>query len=83
MADMAKIKGAKIASLGLRVKNQCCYHGLSLNVAMDLTPFSAIHPCGYMGLKVTQCADVGIAIAQAVLANQLVDYLSLSPKSGA
>jgi len=51
---------AKIASLGLRIKNNCCYHGLSLNVNMDLSPFEAIDPCGYAGLKVTQTKDLGI-----------------------
>lgn len=50
----------KIASLGLRLKNNCCYHGLSLNVEMDLSPFSAIDPCGYAGLEVTQTKDLGI-----------------------
>ena len=49
---------AKIAALGLKVKNGCCYHGLSLNVAMDLTPFSAINPCGYAGLAVTQLSSL-------------------------
>lgn len=44
----------KIASLGLRVKNGCTYHGLALNVDMDLTPFQAINPCGYQGLQMTQ-----------------------------
>ena len=48
------VDGAKIAALGLKVKNNCCYHGLALNVAMDLTPFSAINPCGYAGMAVTQ-----------------------------
>ena len=50
----------KIASLGLRLKNNCCYHGLSLNVNMDLTPFFAIDPCGYVGLEVTQTKNLGI-----------------------
>ena len=50
----------KIASLGLRVKNQCCYHGLSLNVNMDLSPFSAIDPCGFAGLRMTQTKDLGV-----------------------
>ena len=50
----------KIASVGLRLKNNCCYHGLSLNVDMDLTPFKAIDPCGYKGLKMTQTKDLGI-----------------------
>jgi lipoyl(octanoyl) transferase len=46
------VEGRKIASLGLRVKRGACYHGLSLNVAMDLTPFSYINPCGYQGMEV-------------------------------
>jgi lipoyl(octanoyl) transferase len=53
-------KQKKIASLGLRLKNNCCYHGLSLNVDMDLSPFSAIDPCGYVGLEVTQTKNLGI-----------------------
>jgi len=52
----------KIASLGLRLKNQCSYHGLSLNIAMDLSPFLAIDPCGYAGQQVTQTSDLGLAI---------------------
>lgn len=48
------VGGAKIAALGLRIKNGCSYHGLSLNVDMDLDPFQAINPCGYPGLAVTQ-----------------------------
>jgi lipoyl(octanoyl) transferase len=55
------VGGAKIAALGLRVKNGCCYHGLALNVDMDLTPFATIDPCGYPGLAVTQTRDLGIA----------------------
>jgi lipoyl(octanoyl) transferase len=51
------VAGAKIAALGLRVKNGCTYHGLSLNVDMDLTPFQAINPCGYAGMAVTQIKD--------------------------
>lgn len=50
---------AKIGSLGLRVRRSCTYHGLSLNVAMDLEPFSRINPCGYSGLRMTQIADLG------------------------
>lgn len=53
---------AKIAALGLRVRNGCCYHGLSLNVDMDLTPFAGINPCGYPGLAVTQLADLNIPL---------------------
>lgn len=53
------VGGAKIASLGLRIRGGCSYHGLALNVAMDLEPFSRINPCGYRGLAVTQVADLG------------------------
>ena len=55
------VDGKKIASLGLRLKNNCCYHGLSLNVDMDLAPFSAIDPCGYVGLETIQTRDLDIA----------------------
>ncbi|MFY9973733.1 MAG: lipoyl(octanoyl) transferase LipB [Chromatiaceae bacterium] len=51
------VAGAKIASLGLRVRRGCTYHGLALNVAMDLQPFRCIDPCGYPGLRVTQLSD--------------------------
>ena len=52
---------AKIAALGLRVRNGCTYHGLAVNVALDLSPFADIDPCGYRGLAVTQLADLGVA----------------------
>jgi lipoyl(octanoyl) transferase len=55
------VAGAKIAALGLRIRNGCSYHGLSFNVDMDLHPFHAIDPCGYPGLRVTQARDQGIA----------------------
>src|SRR5690606_35328179 len=51
------INDKKIASVGLRLKKGGCYHGLSLNVDMDLSPFAAIDPCGYAGLEMTQTAD--------------------------
>ncbi len=51
---------AKIAALGLRIRKGCCYHGLSLNVDMDLEPFSRINPCGFQGLAVTQLRDFGV-----------------------
>ena len=54
------IDGAKIAALGLRVKRGCCYHGLALNVDMDLVPFTRINPCGYAGMPVTQTKDLGL-----------------------
>ncbi len=49
---------AKIASVGLRVRHGCSFHGLSLNVAMDLSPFERINPCGYPGLEVTQLSEL-------------------------
>jgi lipoyl(octanoyl) transferase len=52
------VGGAKIASLGLRVRRGCSYHGLALNVAMDLEPFGRINPCGLWGMQVTQLADL-------------------------
>lgn len=51
------VHGKKIASLGLRIKNGSVYHGLALNVNMDLTPFTHINPCGYAGMEMTQIAD--------------------------
>lgn len=51
------VQGAKIASLGLRVRRGCCFHGLALNLDMDLEPFRRINPCGYQGLAITQMAD--------------------------
>ena len=69
------VEGRKIASLGLRVKNNCCYHGLSLNVEMDLAPFDAIDPCGYVGLEVTQTKDCGIRKAPQQMGENLVKIL--------
>lgn len=69
------VNGAKIASLGLRIKNGCCYHGLSLNVDMDLSPFHAIDPCGYRGLQVTQLRDLGITLSMEDSADALIRYL--------
>lgn len=54
------VHGAKIASLGLRVRRGRSFHGLALNVDMDLAPFAGINPCGYAGLAVTQLADLGV-----------------------
>ncbi|MDD1506958.1 lipoyl(octanoyl) transferase LipB [Pseudomonas sp. CNPSo 3701] len=52
------VGGDKIASLGLRVRRGCSFHGLALNVDMDMTPFGCINPCGYAGLKMTQLKDL-------------------------
>ena len=65
----------KIASVGLRLKNNCCYHGLSLNVDMDLAPFSAIDPCGYQGLEMTQTKDCGIAQTPQQMGEALIKIL--------
>ncbi len=75
VADKKNGKAKKIASVGLRLKNQSCYHGLSLNVDMDLSPFNAIDPCGYRGLEVTQTKDLGIQLSLFVIAEKLVSYL--------
>ena len=72
------VDGAKIAALGLRVRRGCCYHGLSLNVAMDLEPFSRINPCGYPGLKVTQLSDFPMAVEMEQLTRRLADKLAES-----
>jgi lipoyl(octanoyl) transferase len=56
------VDGRKIAALGLRVRRGCCYHGLSLNVDMNLSPFSMINPCGFAELEVTQLAELGINV---------------------
>ena len=77
------VDGAKIAALGLKVKRQGCYHGISLNVDMDLTPFDAIDPCGYPGLQVTSLAQLGVharpdAVAQS-LARRIATALQKAP----
>ncbi|WP_137938767.1 lipoyl(octanoyl) transferase LipB [Chitinivorax sp. B] len=69
------VDGAKIASLGLRIKNGCCYHGLALNVDMDLTPFGWINPCGYANMPITQLKDQGISLPIDEVANQLARHL--------
>ena len=66
---------AKIAALGLKIKNGCSYHGLSLNVDMDLHPFTAINPCGYAGLKVVQTKDFNIPLTAQQAGEQLTQYL--------
>jgi lipoyl(octanoyl) transferase len=72
------VQDKKIASVGLRLKNQCCYHGLSLNVNMDLSPFNAIDPCGYKGLEVTQLKDLGVVLPQTEIETKLLKYLTKS-----
>lgn len=65
----------KIASLGLRVRRGCTYHGLSLNVDMDLSPFLAINPCGYRGLEVTSAKKLGMEASPEALGEELIVIL--------
>ncbi len=66
---------AKIAALGLRIRKGCCYHGLSLNVDMNLEPFTRINPCGYQGLAVTHLTDFGIDDAVDAVGDKLATIL--------
>ena len=72
----------KIAALGLRVRNGCSYHGLALNVDMDLAPFLAIDPCGYPGLAVTSLAESGVAIDVEGAGTRLVPWLTAELAGG-
>ncbi len=69
------VENKKIGSIGLRIKKNGCYHGLSLNNNMDLTPFNFINPCGYADLKMTQLVDFGITIETNELAHKIVSNL--------
>ena len=69
------VGNAKIAALGLRIRNGCCYHGVALNVDMDLSPFRAIDPCGYPGLEITQMRDLGCTATPRTLADKLAQHL--------
>jgi lipoyl(octanoyl) transferase len=69
------VDDAKIAALGLRIRNGRCFHGLALNVDMDLSPFHAINPCGYPGLAVTQMRDLGIDCTTQNAGNLLTQHL--------
>lgn len=70
------VEGAKIASLGLRVRNGCTYHGLALNVAMDLSPFARIDPCGHVGLRVVQVCDLRAGVGLKTLARPLAQAIA-------
>lgn len=70
------VAGAKLASLGLRVKRGCSYHGLSLNIDMDVEPFSRIHPCGLIDQPVCQLADLGIHLSIHEVARGLQSHLA-------
>jgi len=69
------VGNAKIAALGLRIRNGCCYHGLALNVDADLAPFHAINPCGYPGLEVTRTLDLGITDSREQIGERLIHCL--------
>ena len=69
------VDGAKIAALGIRVVRGRAYHGVALNVDMDLSPFNAIDPCGYPGLRVTQTKDLGVTVTPDDLARSILKNL--------
>jgi len=70
------VDSAKIAALGLRVRRGCCYHGIALNVDMDLAPFSAIDPCGYPGLVVTQTSALGVRADTDAMGEALARHIA-------
>ena len=78
---------AKIGALGLRVRRGCSFHGLALNVGMDLEPFLRINPCGFQGLRVTQVLDLGgpgsLAQVEDVLVSELARQFGYTPQPGA
>ncbi len=69
------IDGAKIAALGLRVRKGCSYHGLALNVDVDLSPFAGINPCGYEGLKTIRMKDFGVGDSVSQVGERLLGHL--------
>jgi len=70
------VADAKVAALGLRVSRGRAYHGIALNVDMDLSPFASIDPCGYAGLAVTQARDLGVAGSATELGERLASILA-------
>lgn len=66
---------AKIAALGIKIRKGCAYHGLSVNVNMDLTPFQQINPCGYAGLETVDLATIGVKISLSEMQMHLMKYL--------
>jgi len=70
------VAGAKIASLGLRVRRGCSYHGIAFNVDMDLAPFTYIDPCGYPGQRVTQLVDLDVRCGLADAGRDLLEHLT-------
>jgi lipoyl(octanoyl) transferase len=77
IASSDRFKGlAKIAALGVRIRNGCCYHGVALNVAMDLKPFAGIDPCGYAGLATIDLATLGVNLTWTEAAGRLSERLA-------
>ena len=70
------VNNRKIAALGIRVRHGCCYHGLAINVDMDLTPFAGINPCGYAGLEVTCLSDLGVQLSVLQVCQNLLPLLA-------
>lgn len=68
------VQGAKLASVGLRIRRGACYHGMALNVSLDLAPFARINVCGYKNLRVTRLADLGIALSVESAARALLPH---------
>jgi lipoyl(octanoyl) transferase len=66
---------AKIAALGLKVRNGCTYHGFALNLDMDLAPFEDIDPCGYRGLAVTHLRDFAVGATRREIEDRLLSYV--------
>jgi lipoyl(octanoyl) transferase len=69
------VDGAKLASIGLRIRRGASYHGMSLNVSMDLRPFERINVCGYQGLRVTRLNDLGVLDDVSTVARDLTPHL--------
>jgi len=70
------VDGAKICSIGLRIRRGCSYHGLALNIAMDLQPFQGINPCGYKNLAITQLSELGGPDNMSTIARDLTKHLT-------
>ena len=81
------VGGAKVMALGLRVRRGCSFHGLAFNIAMDLSPFGRINPCGFRGLAVTSMVDLGgpgdLAAVKPALVQALSRRLGLAPRADA
>jgi lipoyl(octanoyl) transferase len=69
------VDGRKLASIGLRIRRGCSYHGLALNVAMDLEPFQRINPCGFSGLEVTDLRSLNVTQTVAAVARTFAPFL--------